>query len=200
MKNLSLVLNIILLIAVAFLFIDKFSGDDNPKSELKEETRELASSIPHIVYLNADSLLVQYEYFKAAQDELEEREQSADASLKARGRALEKEMMQLAQRAQSGTMTRKEMEEADIRLRQKQESLMRDQDEIAKDLLASGNKINDRLQSTLRSTLDSLKDARGYTFVVSFGSGSPVLAATDSLDITRDVVEILNKKNPVEKK
>ncbi|MCB0662669.1 MAG: OmpH family outer membrane protein [Saprospiraceae bacterium] len=200
MKNISLVLNIILLLAVAYLFIDKFSGKDEVTNELNNEKQELAGAIPTIVYLNADSLLEQYEYFKAKQDELAEREKSADASLKARGRALEKEMMTLAQKAQSGTMTRKEMEEADIMLRQKQESLMRDQDEIAKDLLASGNTINDQLQSTLRNTLDSLKNARGYTFVMSYGSGSPVLAATDSLDITRDVVEILNKINPVEKK
>ncbi|MEZ4948317.1 MAG: OmpH family outer membrane protein [Saprospiraceae bacterium] len=193
MKNLSLILNILLLIAVAYLFMDKFSGGNDNKAENASEKRaEIASSIPHIVYLNADTLLEKYDKFRKAQEELNERERTADASLKARGRALEKEAMELAQRAQTGTMTRKEMEEADMRLRQKQQTLLSEQDQIAKDLMESGNKINDELHQTLQSTLDSIKNARGYTYVLSYGTASPVLSVVDSLDITSDVLSILN--------
>ena len=152
------------------------------------------------MYINADTLLEKYDYFRREKEALQRREREADASLKARGRALENEAMELAKKAQGGGMTPKEMQEADQRLMAKQQKLMQEQEGIAKELMQSGEKLNERLQETLKSKLDALKDAHGYHYILSYGIGSPVLAVDSTLDITGEVLDQLNREGLEEEK
>lgn len=198
MKNISLILNIVLLLAVAYLYIDKFSGKERKHSTDQSQIQSTDSTAlgPKMVYINADTLLEKYELFREQTEALEKRKKEADASLKARGRSIEKEAMDLAQKAQSGNMTRKELEDEDRRLGEKQQRLLMDQEKIAGELLQVSDQLNDALQAALKEKLDSLKTEMGYDFIISYGVGSPVLAVNPAYDITERVLEMLNKKEP----
>lgn len=191
MKNLSLALNVILLLAVAFLFWREFSPAQ-PEAPV-EKVVETPEAMPlKIAYVNADSLLENYDAFKAKRDELQKKQVDADNSLKARGRSLEREFMAVQERVQKGELTQKQIQDEEQRLGQKQQNLMAEQERVTKQLLDEGAKIQEELQDELISHLKDLKSKMGYDFILSYQPGGQILLANDSLDITKQVLQLLN--------
>lgn len=212
MKNLPLILNGILLLAVGYLFADKFSAKAAPKPTQTEvsETKET----PKIVYINADTLLMKYDKFQVIRKEMEAREAREDKALKGRGRSLEndvkalqKEMAALDAEAQQGNMSRIDYEARGQKLIKKQQELaareqklVADQQRIAGEIMTEGQKINDELQDEIQEKLKALKNEKGYDYILSYGTGSNVLVADDAYDITETVLAILNAATEVSEK
>jgi outer membrane protein len=191
MNRVLLGLNILLLLAVGYLFLDKFSTSE-PKSD--ETSLDLpVDQVLNIVYVNTDTLLNEYTLFNEQQKAISTREKTADAKLKAQARALEREIMMLNEKASKGTMTPKDLQAEEQRLTLKQQQLMADQENITKELMTESSRINDELQKEISSTLRVIQAQYNYDYVLSYGSGSPVLAVNDSFDITREVIQRLNK-------
>ena len=188
-----IILNVILLAAVVYLFADRFSSSDKG-GDAKTEPNEEASTGPlSVAYVNIDTLLNNYTIFKSKQEELSAREQQEDGKLRSRGKALEREIMALQEKAQMGTMTPKDLQMEEQRLMAKQQSFMEDQERISRELLAETTRINDELQGKIVETIKDFKQENGYDIVLSYGSGSPVLAIDESLDITQLVLSRLNQ-------
>ncbi len=191
MNRILLGLNIILLFAVGYLFLDKFSSPGNEQAD--GPTALPVDNVLNIVYVNTDSLLNQYTLFRDQQKAISAREESADAKLKGQARSLEREIMMLNEKASKGTMTPKDLQAEEQRLTMKQQQLMADQESITKELMAQSSRINDELQKEITSTLRVIQAQYNYDYVLSYGGGSPVLAVNDSFDITKEVLTRLNK-------
>jgi outer membrane protein len=194
MKNISLILNIVLLIAVAYLFIDKFSA---PKGAGTPEAmaQEGAGHPVKIMTINLDSLHAKSESFQAKRAEMGKRQADAETALKAKGRSFEKELASYQQRLQSGNITPKEAQEIEKRLGQKQQSFQAEQERLANEIMADTDKFNSEFTSRVRNYLDSLKQELGYDYILVTGSGSPVLVSNEQMDITESILGLLNKKN-----
>jgi outer membrane protein len=188
-----LILNIILLAAVVYLFADRFSSSSKGNDAKTDTSEEAATGPLSVAYVNIDTLLNNYTIFKSKQEELSAREQQEDGKLRSRGKALEREIMALQEKAQMGTMTPKDLQNEEQRLMAKQQSFMEDQERISRELLAETTRINDELQGKIVATIKDFKEENGYDIVLSYGSGSPVLAIDESLDITRLVLSRLNQ-------
>lgn len=194
MKNISLILNIILLLAVAYLFFDRFSGA-KPEGKPEIATDQTAEKQLRIVFINLDSLHAKSESFQAKKTELEKRQSDAEASLTSRAKAFEKEVIAYQQKLQSGTMTPKTAQEEEARLAKKEQSIMQERERLASDILKDTDAFNETFTNQVRGYLDSLKSQMNYDYILVAGTGSPVLLANDSLDITKTVLNLLNKKN-----
>ncbi len=193
MKNISLILNIVLLLAVAYLYVDRFSAS---KTGEKPAVADQAADEPlSIVYINLDSLHEKSETFQAKRSELEKRQAEAEASLTSRAKAFEKEVIAFQQKYQSGTMTPKAAEDEQARLAKKEQSIMEERERLASGLLKETDDFNLGFTNQVKGYLDSLKTQMNYDYILVAGSGSPVLLANDSLDITNTVLDLLNKKN-----
>lgn len=199
MKNISIALNVLLLAAVAYLYFLHFSANKTPdtsgqaKASAKPSTEAL--KIPVIVYINEDSLLEKYEYFQVKKKELSAREKQADASLKAKGKALEKEFMSVQERIQKGLLAPNQIAGEEQRLAQKQQAIMIEQERVTKELMDKTQKINLDLRDKVKGLLDSLQATKKYDYILSYGGmASSVLMVNDSLDITSEVLQILNQK------
>lgn len=194
MKNISLILNIVLLIAVIILYAKVFGGKSTPTGETSRSAAATDSKPLKIAYVNADTLLANYTFFREQSEILSKKEQDADANLQAKGRAFEREMQQVQQKVQQGLLAPNEIEREQQRLGQKQQQLLAEREQISRTLLEEGQKINDELQKELLEKLEALKTAEGYDFIMSYAAGGQILVANDSLDITRRVLEQLNAK------
>lgn len=191
MKNLSLILNIVLLLAVIYLYVDRFS---NKKMEepASETTAEDAGPL-NIVHINLDTLHEKTEKFQQKRAELEKRQTEAEASLTARARAFEKEVIAFQQKLQSGTMTPKAAQDEEARLAKKEQSIMQERERMATDLLQETDNFNLAFTNEVKGYLDSLKTQMKYDYILVTGSGSPVLLSNEKLDITQQVLNLLNK-------
>ncbi len=191
MNRILLGLNILLLLAVGYLFLDKFSTSEPESTDAAVELPE--DNRLNIVYVNTDTLLNQYTLFIDQQKAISNREKTADAKLKAQARSLEREIMMLNEKASKGTMTPKDLQAEEQRLTMKQQQLMADQESITRELMEESSRINDELQREISATLRVIQAQYNYDYVLSYGGGSPVLAVNDSFDITREVIQRLNK-------
>ena len=90
MKNLSLVLNAVLIVSVGVLFYLHFSTKSAvPKDSSQTNRVNPEGSFGGIVYINLDTLLNSYGYFLDLQKEFANRQSEVEAELNNRGRQYE---------------------------------------------------------------------------------------------------------------
>lgn len=195
MQRVLLVLNILLLLAVGYLFVDKFSAKSSGSPTEGEGGASMdmtGGGALQIAYVNVDTLLNNFESFRDKQKALTAREQEEDARLRTRGKALEREIMALQEKAATGTMTPKDLKMEEERLMRKQQEFLADQERISRDLLTESGRINDELQGQIVRIINAVKSEKGYDVVLSYGVGSPVLAIDSTMNITGAVLQRLN--------
>lgn len=189
--NISLALNALLILAVGYLFVQSGKG----KKAATEETpvNEAAVETPKVVYINADTLLEKYDYFKRQKEALQTREAEATQSLSGRSRALENEFLAVQKKVQQGLLAPNQIMDEEQRLSKKQQQLLAEQENVTQELMLETQRINAELQDSLIVVLDKIKLDKGYEYILQYGQGSSVLSAKDELDITESVLAELNK-------
>ncbi len=146
-----------------------------------------------IAYVNGDSILFHYKEFKKESEAMEIKQRKAEEQLKSKGAALEKEIMAYQQKAQTGTMTGKEMEAREKYLSTRQEAILAERDKMAQEIMSETAQINKRLQAIMQDKLNEIKKQEGYDFILSYVEGGPVLVADEKYDITDRVLKELNE-------
>lgn len=198
MKNLSLILNIVLLLAVAYLFIDKFSGPKKPKSAAVVENPVTGEEEPkplNIVYVNIDTLHEKSTAYQAIKKQIEKQYAATEASLKAKQSAFEKEYKEYAAKAQSGTITPNEAQKYEESLGKKQDAIANQGEKASRELKDQTEKFDEKFVGDIKHFADSLQQANGYDYVLIHGGMvSPMLTADESHDITNILVDLLNAK------
>ncbi|MCC5922007.1 MAG: OmpH family outer membrane protein [Cyclobacteriaceae bacterium] len=194
MKNLSLILNVVLFIAVAILYGLHFSGGGSTQDEIDEkiemEVERKSKNLP-IAYVNIDSLLANYTYFTDAAQRLEQRRGKLETELQNRARGLESEIQNFQQTAGGMTMSQARAKEEE--LMQKQQNLQRYQQNIGQELSMEEMKVNNELYENVADYLKNYGKRQNFQVVLTYSRGSGVLYANDSLDITSEVVRALNR-------
>ena len=194
MKNLSNILNIVLLVAVAILYYLHFK--DKPESAQVVPAAALKSL--NMVYVNNDSLLSEYDFFKSKKAELEDKQEKIKESLKAESTKLQNEAAEYQKKA--ATMTDQQRQQVEEQLGMKQQQLMQRKDELLGKLDDDQAKTNEELYTRLTSFIREYNKKKNYSFILGRQKGGGILFANDSLDITKEVVEGLNKAYREEQK
>lgn len=192
MKNLSLVLNIILIVAVAYLFIDKFSGNESgDESTATEQRDDKIYQNVSIAYVHSDSLLANYDFMKEIQSEIGELSQKYEKEYQNRAQGLQNEINDFQRTAQNLTVAQgKALEE---NLMKKQQNLRVYQEDLSRKLRQKEVEMNNELYKTISEYLKEYGDENNLQLVLTYSRGSDVLYANDGLEITNEVIEGLNK-------
>lgn len=190
MKSLPWIIIGILTLALANLYFKVYDNSSSPKASTPADGSGLK-----IVYVNADSVLENYNQFRKEKDVLDKKQLDIDTKLGLKGRALENEVGAIQQRIQGGLLTPKEIQEQEQRLGAKQQALIAERDKLAKEIVDEGTAINERLQKVLINALEKLKRERGYHYIFSYIKGGQILLGNPPDDITGDVLNILNSKD-----
>ena len=108
MKKIPLILNIVLVVAVAVLYVLHFTGKPiaNEPSENRVTALSPVVSSAGIAFVNFDTLLVNYNMFIDKRDELAGKQQSSEAELTAEGQKWEREAADFQDKVQKGLITR----------------------------------------------------------------------------------------------
>ena len=147
-----------------------------------------------VAYVNGDSILLHYAEFRKESEAMEIKQKKAEADLQTKGAALEKEFMAYQQKAQTGTLTPKEMQAREKYLSARQEALMGERDRMAKEIMDETASTNKRLQAVMHEKLNAIKEKEGYDFIFSYVEGGSILVADPKFDITDQVLKELNAK------
>ena len=188
-KYISLGLNIVLVIAVAVLFYLHFSENGNQKIE--NQLDAALNKDLKVAYINSDSLLNNYEFFKEMENKLEEKRKKLEAEFQNRAQGLQSEINNFQQSA--GNMTISQARAVEEDLLKKQQNLRQYQDQLTQQLLNEEAEINERLYNKVSEYLKEYGSRNNLELVLTYQKGSGVLYANDSLNITTEVVKGLNE-------
>lgn len=152
-----------------------------------------------IVYVNVDTLLEKYEYFKDIRTKLEEKAKKAQADLQSRSNAFQREVADYQQKA--ATMSASDRQTTEERLARKQDELARHNQNASTSFAQEEASENEKLYGRITDYLKKHAKDNGYKFVLTYSATSPgVLYADESLEITNEVLTALNAEYAQEKK
>jgi outer membrane protein len=187
----------ILLAATAFVFSNcknKPATADAPKAAANEVAIAAGMAAAKIAFVNIDSLQEKYTWFKQKKSEFEQKEKNLATSLQNKAAAFQNEYAALQEKAQTGTVPPAQLQQQGEQMQQKQQNLVAERDRKTKDLMDETQKFNSELMKKINEVLSTLQKDKGYDYVIrhSNESGSAFLYVNEKLDITNDVLGILN--------
>ncbi|MBT1686996.1 OmpH family outer membrane protein [Dawidia soli] len=194
MKNLSLILNIVLLIAVGVLFFLHFSKDKpaGGTAGASVEPGELS-----VAYINSDTVLKYYEYLKAEKITLEDKTKKMEQDFRNRAQGLQNEIA--AYQRNVSSMTLGQVRATEEELGKKQQNLQMYQQSLSQALMEEEAKLNRELYTRVTEYLKKYGKEKGLHVVLKRDPASDVLWANDALDISQDVITGLNSEYTAEK-
>ncbi len=203
MKNASLAFNAVLAIAVAVLFYLHFAGKSPAVASTTDSTGTVGGK--PIVYVNSDSLLTQYDFYKDARKAFEQKRAQLDLDLSTRGTMLQRKIQQFQQ--QGPGMIAAEAQATQIRLQKEGSEFEQYRQKVANDLGAEETKKNEELYNNISTYVQKYNRENGYHFVLGYSKGGGILFANPDLDVTQKIIAGLNKEykesqaaKPAEKK
>ena len=201
MKNLSIIINAVLAIAIGVLFYLHFQAattSTSSTSTVRSANASTATGATNMAYVDLDTLETYYTYYKDKKADFEKRQKNIESTLAARGEALQREVYDLQQKA--ATMTQSEGEATQQRLLKKKDELEQYRDQMAQGLQSEMAAFNSDVNAKMDTILQDYNKDNKYTYILSYQKGGAILYHDKAYDITKDVVEALNKKDATAKK
>jgi len=200
MKNLSVVLNSILLIAVVILFVLHFSSEKVEVGEASESGVKNTVVFP-LAYINTDSLLLKYDYAKLLKEKMLKKEESSRADFNEKAKVFQQDLREHQRKLQNnGYLSLDRAQKEEQRLAKANQDLQDLNTRLTNELMAEQNKINAELRDTLMSYLKEYNKTKGYKVILSNTMGDNILYSEPGVDITNDIVKALNDRYNTSKK
>ena len=194
MKNTSLILSIISLVAVVAFGIVSLTKDGKAAAQVEGEAVEAVACEGAIVYIDLDRILTEYDMANDLRSVVETKVQNIQAEVNRRGTKLEKEVKSFQEKMEKGLMTRSVAEVQSQKL-QKQELEFNNyaaqkQQEIQEEQVVMMNQLGD----AIKTVLDKYNEEKQYAMILTNQGGAPVIAGDAALNITDDVLAGLNEE------
>lgn len=187
MKNISLILNVILFVAVAVLYYLHFS----PKGHAVAEDSSANASDLKIAYINSDSVLKYYEFFKVNKEKLESKGKKLDQDFRNRAQSLQNDIS--AYQTNVGSMTIGQAKAVEEDLGKKQQNLQLYQRSLEQEIMTEQSKMNEELYAKITAYLKQYGEEKGLEVVLKYDPTSDLLYGGKTIDITQDVIAGLNE-------
>ena len=188
MKNLSLILNGILILAVAFLYYNEFTDSDDGEAD-DDITNTVVSNLS-IAYVNSDTLFANYNYYEEVSTMLDAKRTQLQQEYSRRAEGLQKQIEDYQRTQTNLTIAQARAVEED--LGRKRQNLLQYQETISQDMMREESAITQDLYEKVASFLKTYGDENNLQVVLTYSPGSGVLYANDELDITSAVILGLN--------
>lgn len=196
MKNLSLILNAVLLVAVGVLFFLHFSGNKTSAGGSEASASAIPSDL-RIAYINSDSVLQHYDYLKANRVTIEEKTKKIEQEYRNRAQGLQNEITAYQRNVTNMTLGQVKAVEED--LGKKQQNLQMYQQSISQQLMEEEAKLNKELYDRVTTYLKKYAKEKNLHVVLKYDPTSDLLFAGEALDVSQDVIKGLNAEYKVEK-
>ena len=194
MKNLLLVINVLLVVAVSWLYFD-FYGKQSEKKVVQtvvNNTKSTAGNAP-IAYVELDSLNEKITYIKEKRRALEAEQKVIESEWQRSMRSLEAQRDNFVKRGDA--ITQAEAEKFQGQLIEQQQKIEANKQNAAQRLSEKSYVFMDDIQSKLKTFLKEYNKDQRYMYILTSGTGLDYMIYRDStLNITDDVIRGMNEK------
>ena len=193
MKNTSLILSIISLVAVVvFGILMLTNGKTEAAAPAEGEATEAAACKGAIVYVDLDRILMEYDMANDLRSVVETKVQNIQAEVNRRGQKLEKDVTAFQEKIEKGLLTRSVAEAQNQKLQQQdiefQNYAAQKQQEIQEEQMVMMNQIGD----AIKTYIEKYNEEKQFAMILTSQGGTPVITADPSLNVTEEVIAGLN--------
>jgi len=197
MKNLSLLTNAILAIAIVVLFVlvlRNKSSNTTTRLVARGNDSIIAGKLP-LAYVNIDSLLLNYQFAKDANESLIKKQENSRLTINSRAQSLQAEMAEFQKKLEANAfLSRERAEQEQARLLKKQQDLQQLDGKLSQQLLQDQQKMSEELRDTINAFMKEYNKDKKYEMIISNTSSDNVLYAAEGYDITAEVIKMLNER------
>ncbi len=199
MKNVSLIINVVLAVAVAVLFYFHFA--DCAKRNGSHTNGVADSASPgsfKIAYFDMDTLENKYEYLKEVRATLHQKDEANTRVLTQMRNTLAKKYQEYQQKGNS--LTQAEAAGYEQELGQLQNAFQGKQQELAQEMQSESMRKLREVKLKIQSVLNDYSKEKGYIFVYSSDENDYLYYKDATRNITTDLLKNLNEQYLTEKK
>ncbi|GAA4135959.1 hypothetical protein GCM10022216_10310 [Sphingobacterium kyonggiense] len=177
----------------AIVSCNQQASKETPASSTPATSTQEVAKEEKIVYVNSDSLSEKYQYYKDVRTKLEAKVKKAQNDLQAKGQAYQRELAEYQQKG--GTMSATERQATEERLVRLQGDLGRMDQNASANIAQEEQTEFSKVYSAVTEYLKKHSEEKGYKLVLTYSKTNPtVLYAEPSMDITKQVIDALNKE------
>ena len=192
MNKIQILVNVILVAAVATLFALYFSNKSNDSTPT--ETASQAEVMP-VAYLNVDSLLTNYVFAQEASEKLMKKQEDARLKMNTKLRTFQNEVADFQRKLENNAfLSRERAEKEQQRLAKKEQELQELEAKLTQDIMIENQKLNMQLADSLNTFLGIFNSDGRYHIILSNNAKDNVLMASEQYDITSEVIEGMNAR------
>ncbi len=183
------------LIALACTLGTTSCSQGSPKDEAaNSQAAEIPAGGLKIAYVEIDTLMSQYEFCKDYTILMNRKGENIRATLAGKERALQAKAAELQKKYETNQFTTKEqVEQAQMSLAKQQQDLQALNDRLSNDFAAEQMKYNNEMRDSIQSFLKEYNKTKKFDYIIS-KVGDNILTANAKYDITKEVVNGLNKR------
>jgi outer membrane protein len=158
-----------------------------------------AATSGSIVYVNQDTLLSKYDYFKDMSKRLEDKGKSAQNDVGSRQQALQREAAEYQRSA--NTLSADQRATTEQRLQREGQEFQQYQQNAAAQFQNEQNDEQKKLYEKVAAFMKDYAKEKGYKMILTFQKGNTTMWYGDAgLDVTSDVIKRLNDAYAKDKK
>ena len=192
MNKIQILINVILVAAVAALFVIFYSGKTPATAETVAAEQ---TDVMPVAYLNVDSLLMNYTFAQEASDKLMSKQEDARVKMNTKLRTFQNEVADFQRKLENNAfMSRERAEKEQQRLAKKEQELQELEAKLTQDIMIENQKLNQQLADSLNNFLQIFNADGRYHVILSNSAKDNVLMANEQYDITNEVVNGLNAR------
>ncbi|WP_439184031.1 OmpH family outer membrane protein [Carboxylicivirga taeanensis] len=201
MKQLSTVLNGVLLIAVIVLFVLHFNKSGANEANPVADGGSTSGDVFPVAYINTDSLLLNYTFAKEVNEQLMSKEEASRADFNEKAKVFRQDAVEFQRKVQNnGFLSMERAQKEQQRLAKAEQDLAQLNQTLSNELMMEQDKLNRQLRDTLMSYLEEYAKEKPYKVILSNTLGDNVLYGANGVDITNEIVEALNARHAESKK
>lgn len=197
MKNLSLLFNAVLLFLVGVLFWFQFFKPSKNSSSISAKPDAAVISNGgsfKVAYFIMDSLDSGYEKVKDARKETAAREEAENNKIASLEREMQKKAMDYENKLKANQMSQVEYEAAQRDIAQMKDNYIRQKQLSEQSLMEANAKKIGEIKKEIEDFLKEYNKDRVYNYIFMYDASSQFLYCDTVYDITRDVLQGLNKR------
>jgi outer membrane protein len=191
--TINTVLGLVVLAGMIILYV-LFFTQKKPQVEIPMALRSTGGKSLSVVYMNLDTLNLKYEFIKNLRKDLEGTVNKLQSELKKEEESLQKDGADFQQKVQSNAISEDKAKQIYEILMQRQQALVEKKDRYTQMMANQQITMNQTLTDTLTSFLKRYNKTWRFDYIMGFKSEGEILIANDTLDITRNVLDAINKE------
>jgi Skp family chaperone for outer membrane proteins len=193
-KTIQWIINGVLILGLAFAVYKgtESSDSEKPKVTAGGNPRPKIDSSAKVVYVNLDTLYENYSYYKDLLKQLTSDFNTKRSSIVARQEQLAKKYDEYQRAAYR--MSPEQLKAAEAELMRDDENLKIQLQNAEEQFANNRDNLNKKLYNKLKSFFDEYRSEKGYDYILDGSNGGMVISGKETLDVTWEIIDGLNKK------